>query len=269
MENMQDSIKKNLSRFGIESSKRDSEKCPECNYGRRITIVVNGEEKTYCRYCENQKLAKQLNVSLSEKEKKRNALLDKIKYFDRVPNDLRHVKLNDYIAETIEQKRAKEIAKNFIWYFDKEKSLVLSGDPGVGKSHIAVSIKKALSDKYTTLFLKTTELLTFVRQTYDGAMHTEQEVFEVCRDVDLLVLDDLGAEYVKQNDNESWASDILYKVLDSRLGKSTIVTTNYTESGLKEKFGLNGERIVSRMFDKAKAIRIIGKDRRKENNVRM
>lgn len=251
----------NLNQFGIESTKK--EKCPACNYGMRITVVVNGKEHSRCKYCEDKELAKQLNVSLTDSEKERNLLLSRISYFDRIPNDLKHVLLNDYIAKTKEQTAAKELAKNYIWNFDGVGSLVFSGDPGIGKSHIAVAIKKALSKEHTTLFLKSTELLGFIRDSYNGANHTEQDVFDICREVDLLVIDDLGAEYSKESENESWASDIIYRVLDSRLGKSNIITTNYAESLLEEKYGLNGKRITSRMSEKAEKIRIFGKDMRK------
>ena len=264
MKSVKESVKGSLARFGIESVDKPV-KCTVCNYGMRITMTINGKEQSYCRYCEDKKLAKTVNVALSHEEKKKQSINNRAKYFDRVPNHLKHVRLNDYIAQTKEQKQAKELAKNFIWHFDKEKSLVLSGDPGVGKTHIAVAIKKALSGKYSTLFLKSTELLAFIRQSYDGVVYTEQDVFDICKDVDLLVLDDLGAEYDKSSDNESWASDIIYRVLDSRLGKSTVITTNYNETGLTGKFGLNGKRIVSRMFDNADVIRIIGKDRRRVN----
>src|SRR5690625_1646707 len=204
----------NLKKFGIESTKK--EKCPDCNYGMRITVVVNGNEQSRCKYCEDKELAKQLNISLTNAEKERNLLLSRISHFDRIPSELEHVLLNDYIAETKEQVAAKELAKNFIWNFDGTRSLVLSGDPGIGKSHIAVAIKKALSKKHTTLFLKSTELLGFIRDSYNGAMYTEQDVFDICKDVDLLVIDDLGAEYSKESDNESWEIGRATSELQSR-----------------------------------------------------
>lgn len=262
MKNVKESIQRDLSRFGIESTRK--EKCNVCNYGTRIYITVNGKEQSHCKYCEDKKLIETLNVARSDDEKRKKLIMDKAKYFDRVPDQLSNVLLKDYITETEEQKTAKNLAANFILNFDKKRSLILSGNPGVGKTHIAVSIKKALSKDYTTLFLKSTELLAFIRQAYDGALHTEQDVFDICKDVDLLVIDDLGAEYDRGNANETWASDVIYKVLDSRLGKSTVITTNYTETGLVEKYGLNGERIRSRMFDNAETVRIIGRDRRKE-----
>ncbi len=264
LKSIKDSIKKDLSRFGIESSKKDPDPCPVCNYGTRITITVNGVESSRCKYCEDKKLVEQLNVATTESEKKLQSLQAKARRFTRIPNDLNAVRLNNYKAVTNEQKQAKQMAVDFITQFDKEKSFVMSGDPGIGKSHIAVSIAKALSKNYSVLFLKSADVLGLIRESYDHGTHSERDVFSICEQVDLLVLDDIGAEYDKSSNNESWASDILFRILDSRLGKSIVITTNYSESQLEDKFGMNGKRIVSRMNDKAEKIRIFGKDMRKQ-----
>lgn len=251
----------NLSRLGIESTKK--EKCPECDYGTRITMTVNGEETSHCKYCNDKELVKTLSVATTSKEKELNLIKSRAKRFSNVPNDLQEARLNNYKAATNEQIKAKETAINFITDFDKERSFVMSGDPGIGKSHIASAIYKALSLDNSVLYLKSADVLSLIRESYNGVTHTEQDIFEICEQVDLLVLDDIGAEYDKVSNNESWASDILFRILDSRLGKSIVITTNYSESELENKFGMNGKRIVSRMHDNAELIRIVGKDMRK------
>lgn len=263
MKSIKESIKKDLSRFGIESSRRDPEPCPVCDYGARITITVNGVESSRCKYCDDKRLAQQLDLPTSKEESNKRRITARSQHFTRIPEDIKDAKLNDYVDETNEQKQAKQLAIDFITEFDKKKSLVLSGDPGIGKSHIAVAITSALSKDYSTLFLKSTSLLDLIKDSYNGANHSELDVLNICAEVDLLVIDDLGAEYAKAGDSESWASDIIYKVIDSRLGKSLIITTNYSESLLEKKYGFNGKRITSRMSDNAEKVRVIGNDRRK------
>ncbi len=251
----------NLERMGIESVSK--EKCDVCNYGTKVTIVVKGKTKSNCKYCEDRKLAKEMGLPTNKGERRNMQTSAKAKHFSRVPHDIASAKLNDYEAETDEQRRAKQLAADYIMRFDKQTSLVISGDPGIGKSHIAVAITNALAKEHSVLFLKSTNLLDLIKETYSNAPHSEMDVMNICRDVDLLVIDDLGAEYSKPGDSESWASDILFKVIDSRLGKSLIITTNYSESLLEQKYGYNGKRITSRMSDGAEKIRIVGKDRRK------
>jgi|SRR5690625_2072796 len=263
MKSIKDLVAGDLLKLGIKNT--SSEKCEVCNYGTKVTIEKeNGETFSSCKHCEDKKLVKDLGIP--ETKEGRDVLRTKARAnaFDRTPKDLFDVKLNDYVTETEQQKKAKKEAADFVINFDKERSLVLSGKPGVGKSHIAVAIANALRKDYSVLFLKSNDILTIIQGSYNGSSHSEQDLIDACKDVDLLVLDDLGAEYSKVSDSESWASTKLFSVLDNRLGKSVIVTTNYSETQIIEKFGMNGERIVSRMNDNAELIRLIGKDGRRK-----
>lgn len=263
MKSLKDLIENDLTRLGIKNTTR--EKCDECNYGMKITIEKeDGETVSSCKHCADKELVKNLGIPETKEGRDKLRTNARASAFNRIPKDIKNVKLNDYIAGTPEQKQAKNEAIKFITEFDKEVSLVLSGMPGVGKSHIAVAIANALKDDYSVLYLKSNDILTLIQDSYKGSNHSEQDLLDACKDVDLLVIDDLGAEYSKASDAESWASTKLFSVLDNRLGKSVIVTTNYSETQLVEKFGMNGERIVSRMNDNAELIRIKGKDGRRK-----
>ena len=263
MNSLKDLIKNDLTRLGIKSTTK--EKCDICNYGYKVTIEKdNGETVSSCKHCDDKELIKELGIPETKEGRDKLRLKARANTFNRIPTDLTDVKLNNYNAVTNEQIKAKNEAVDFITNFDKERSLVLSGSPGVGKSHIAVAIANALKKDYSVLFLKSNDILTLIQESYNNASHSEKDILDACKDVDLLVIDDLGAEYSKASDSESWASTKLFSVLDSRLGKSVIVTTNYSETQLVEKFGMNGKRIVSRMNDNAELIRIKGEDGRRK-----
>src|SRR5699024_771263 len=95
----------------------------------------------------------------------------------------------------------------------------------------------------------------------------ELQIFNMVNRLALLVLDDIGSEYVRAIDygHESWASDVLYNIFDMRLNKSIIWSTNYSESILTEQYGNNGQRLIDRMMGLSTAIRLEGERyRRKE-----
>lgn len=268
LKSIKERLEKRLNKFGIESTKKED--CDVCGYGKKITVIVNGEEKYHCRYCEDMKLAKELNLPTRE-EYRAQKETGFILRFERITNDLKDATVNNYKTDPNfpSQENAKTASIDFITGYTGNESLVLSGKPGIGKSHLSYAIHKEIRNRgYKTLFIKSTDLLDAIKETYNYQSDITQEmIFRMIDKLDVLVLDDLGGEYEKKNDNnnETWASDVLYKVLDMRLGKSLICTTNYGESALKEKYGqIQGERIVSRMMDNATAIRVEGKDKRRK-----
>src|SRR5699024_531298 len=109
--------------------------------------------------------------------------------------------------------------------------------------------------------MKVTDLFDYIKNTYKPESKiTDLQIFNMIEALDLLVLDDIGSEYVKANEygHESWASDVLYKIFDMRLNKSIICSTNYSETILTEKYGNNGQRIIDRMRDLSTEIRLEG-----------
>lgn len=185
---------------------------------------------------------------------------------EHVSDDLKDAKLNTYKPTDKTQEQAKKLAIQYIKQFNGERSLIISGGSGRGKSHIGISIANAIRQMgYTAWFVKSRDILKLIQSTYeDGSALTEDYIMKVIETIDLLVLDDLGAEYIKpiQGDSESWASDILYNVFELRLNKATVCTTNYSMSALEQKYSRNGERINSRLLYKADTIRLQGEDYR-------
>ncbi|SET85109.1 phage DNA replication protein (predicted replicative helicase loader) [Oceanobacillus limi] len=220
-----------------------------------------------CKPCADENLKKKLNLPTIEEfrnSKERNFILS----FERVSDDLKKATVSSYRPQNDFQLKAKQSAIKFVKGFNGIQSLAFSGNPGLGKSHLAYAVTKAIRDKkYKALYIKVTDLFDRIKSTYGHhSQVTEEQIFRMINDLDLLVLDDIGSEYVKANDSghETWASDVLYKIFDLRLNKSVICTTNYSESELQQKYGNNGPRIISRMMNNATGIRLEGEDHRRQ-----
>lgn len=223
-----------------------------------------------CPDCFKEKIHKEDHeIVLKTQENKEGWQIPFIRENEHVSEDLKQVTVSIYNPADETQEKAKKLAVEFVKGFDGINSLVLSGKSGNGKSHLAYAINKALRTRgYKTWFIKTRDLIALRNEQFKpNSRVTDERILRVVGSIDLLVLDDLGSEYQKINDkgNESWVSDFLYAILEARLNKSIVVTTNYVDDALEEKYGINGERIVSRMLDKSKRIRLQGEDyRRKE-----
>jgi DNA replication protein DnaC len=115
------------------------------------------------------------------------------------------------------------------------ESLLIWGDPGNGKSHLAAAVCHVLKARgKIPVFQTMTELLERIRATFGRqAKEHEREIMTALQDCDLLVLDDLGAEKVSD-----WTLDVLFRIIDGRYRakKPTLFTTNFSPTELLHRF---------------------------------
>lgn len=231
--------------------------------------VIKGKviRSEVCINCEDQKLQQKAMDHYKERKRKR---------FNRIceiPEDVKGSTFNMYRPQNDGQQKALEYcvgyARKFPDFNKGNHSLVLTGKPGLGKTHLSYCVAKAISNKgYSVTFIPMPDLLTKIRETYDrNSEMSEEKLLTLLKDVDLLVLDDIGAEYIKESEKESWAVDKIYQIINSRQNKPTIYTTNYSSEQLANRYGsknniIMGERIVSRMKKGTYPINLTGKDYR-------
>ncbi|WP_099157298.1 ATP-binding protein [Virgibacillus ndiopensis] len=182
-----------------------------------------------------------------------------------INKSLQKATFTNYIPPNEDLRQVKSRLMQYTKEFDKDESsnLLLVGNYGTGKSHLAVAITKDLMEKgFTCLFLSVPKLLTKIKQTYNAASRfSESDILDLIERVDLFVLDDLGTEYTNnKTDNDNWTHTKLFEVLDNRSGKSTIFTTNLNSDRLGEKMN---ERNLSRILDGTEIIKMVGKDYRR------
>lgn len=175
-----------------------------------------------------------------------------------IPKSLLKATFENYIPNDESQINAKQKGMEYADDFnpDESKNLLMIGNYGVGKSHIAVSILKRLMDKgFTCVYISVPSLLTRIRNTYNHkSEHSEMELLEMIQQVDCLVLDDIGAE-----NGTNWTDSKVFEVVEGRLGKHTIYTTNLNGGQLEKQIG---ERNMSRLMEDTEWIQVVGNDYR-------
>jgi DNA replication protein DnaC len=135
--------------------------------------------------------------------------------------------------------------------------LFLHGPPGTGKTHLAIALLKDHGRMEYGSFVTVASLLMELRDSFrDGAERSEKGIIEHYSNVQLLVLDDLGAEKTSE-----FALQSLYIIIDKRYSemRSTIITSNLTVDEIAEKVG---DRIASRIAGMCRVIELKGRDRR-------
>jgi DNA replication protein DnaC len=120
--------------------------------------------------------------------------------------------------------------------------IVLTGEYGCGKTHLAAAIANAISERGHSVTFKTVpDLLDHLRATFaPGSVTQYDQVFEETRTAPFLILDDLGTENATP-----WAREKLFQIIDYRyVSRLATVITIHREAQIDP-------RIQTRIFDLA------------------
>ena len=148
--------------------------------------------------------------------------------------------------------------------------LLLIGEPGTGKTHLAVAALRRIMQKgHEGVFTDYQTLLDRIRAGFDSSSNSSnKEAYRMALDSEVLLLDDLGAHRVID-----WVQDTVTSIVTHRCNnrKPLIATTNLPDSeagsSITQKGTLTveyrrtlrdhvGDRVRSRLFEMCKVIRI-------------
>lgn len=151
----------------------------------------------------------------------------------------------DTFQPTTENQKALRVCKSYTDTFEEKlprnnpepgrNGLFITGPKGTGKTHLAAAIANQLMQQGTPVICMTMiDLLDRIKRTYEqnrqyGGEISEGSVLDTYKQVQLLVIDDMGKEPATE-----WAVSKIYAIINSRYEAymPTIITTNYSDAEL-------------------------------------
>lgn len=149
-----------------------------------------------------------------------------------------------------------EPSTEYLDLFFQKEGLVLSGTPGVGKTHSSIALSKAIyiEKGLKAVFISSLELVFNLKKAI--ADKNLNSLLNYYSNTELLFIDDLGVE------NETdFVQENLSRILEHRYNEllPILFTTNLSSKDFFQKYG---QRIVSRLSEMANFVEMKGIDRR-------
>lgn len=169
-----------------------------------------------------------------------------------IPTRFRMATLENYRTDTKPEpqsaalRQCQDFAEDFEQNWRKGRSMMLLGDVGTGKTHLACAITQYVIRHFGVVARYTSALAIIrdVKATFGKASEvSERQVYDSLRTPDLLVIDEIGVQH-----GSDFERQVLFEVINSRYERlqPTIVISNLGIAGLRSCLG---DRAVDRLSE--------------------
>lgn len=159
--------------------------------------------------------------------------------------------------------RVLTFCRQYACKFSKNsESLLFQGNPGLGKTHLSLAIAKEIIERsYGVIYMSVPILISKLETQHFGRGTIDEEsddLTNILAECDLLIMDDLGTEFVTP-----YSTAEIFNIINTRmlLSRPTIISTNLTLIGLQQTYN---ERTISRIIGNLKRFRFVGTDIRQQ-----
>lgn len=209
---------------------RRNGKCERCGNDLEINVIERSDgtkvEKEFGCTCD---------IIDNYKKRQEEMILKRYKDYSITPKGYDVKTINEYEPKDNTQLEARRLAIEYLENLDEVlkdgNNFMLLGASGTGKTHISMAIYNyAVKKGYKVLFLTVTDYFNVIKDGYAKTGYDDRKrkysdmTQRLAKEADLLILDDLGTSKLTE-----WANEQLFDLINSRIGKATLVTSNYSQ----------------------------------------
>lgn len=161
------------------------------------------------------------------------------------------------VSPRANMERNYDACRDYAYQFSRRSgNLLLSGDPGLGKTFLSACIARVVSENGFSVVYDTAGHVfsQFEKVKFSREDDEAEEDVNRCMNCDLLIMDDLGTEMTT-----SFVQSALYQIVNGRLlsGRQTIINTNLPPEEIGRRYS---PQILSRIEGEYEILPFFGED---------
>ena len=200
-----------------------------------------------CPKCSEERRAAEAERVRREAERERAFRIAELRRDAGIPARFADRHFADYAATIPGQRIALGVCRAFADAFPEKvkagSSLVLTGSPGTGKTHLACAVANEVMEQHlaSALFATVASALRYVKDTYrKDSERSERDALRRLTSPDLLILDEVGVQLGSEHEKL-----LMFEVLNTRYQelRPTILISNLSGAELET---FLGQRVMDR-----------------------
>lgn len=233
-----------------------------------MEVEILGEKRIVGKRCKCEQEEYEKRQRLQESKEKQQRL-DKLRAYSLMDKKFENCTFENFEIND-KNKKMYKIGISYCkrWHEMKARNigLLFYGGVGIGKTFLSFCVANKLLKNYITVIaISSIGVINRIYESYKKfGSEGEQQIINQLKNAELLIIDDLGAEYKTDKSKQ-----LIYSIVDSRYRdqKPLIITTNLSLGNLKKHLKIDEiDRTYDRIIEMCIPVEFEGKSRRVDTN---